>query len=354
MKLVRKGEAGFTLLELLVVVAIIGFLVAVLLPRFGGMSKIAKDKATKDNLVAIDKYMHGMSVSTGSLGVNNPINLVDRNLTDNSTRVAYTPDEVAPLGYMKGSLAPDFVDEYKPCLHKLSQNEVDELKSMGITSVQNWYDLDPAKAHTKYEVTKLANNTEVVMCGAGNEDGTWDAGDFAYIDTAGTDWLKDWRHVYKILVGWGGEKFQPYEHGVLPGTGKISKPWNAKYHQDFVVFALPRLDSTIRNIYNSGVANVAPGYVCVKEFTNFAADGTTPDPEDAAEEKPVDLTMTFHKYGVENQMTLAGTVWPGLEEEYKGEGTRKWVLIDGNASASCGFAKSYYSVSDVITMYGYH
>ncbi len=355
MKLVRKTEAGFTLLELLVVVAIIGFLVAVLLPRFGGMSKMAKDKTTKDNLLAINKYMQGMNISSGGLFVNNPLNLVDHNAAGGII-VALTPEDAIPLGFAMGSLATDFVDGFKPTLHKLSLNEVNELKTMSITSVQNWYDLIPL-TNKKYETTPLATGTEVVMCGAGDSDGGgWVATDVGKIDTVGTDWIKDWKQVYKILVGWAGEKFQPYDHGVEPGTGKINKNWGDMYSQDFAVFALPRLDSTIRNINNSPANATAPGYVCVKEFEGFDAVGD-PDLEASAEEKPVDLTVTFHKYGMENQLTQAGTVWPGGEEEFSGETKKKWVLIDGNSSVSCGFAgmgAPYLPVSSVITMYGYH
>jgi general secretion pathway protein G len=44
------GEKGFTLIEMLLVVAIIGFLVAILLPSVGGFGATAKDNAVKADL----------------------------------------------------------------------------------------------------------------------------------------------------------------------------------------------------------------------------------------------------------------------------------------------------------------
>lgn len=48
----RLNKKGFTLIEMLVVVAIIGFLVAIALPRFIGVTQDAKIQACNANVIA--------------------------------------------------------------------------------------------------------------------------------------------------------------------------------------------------------------------------------------------------------------------------------------------------------------
>jgi general secretion pathway protein G len=59
-------EKGFTLIEMLLVVAIIGFLVAILLPSVGGFGANAKDKAVRADLrqlkSALEVYFISFSV----------------------------------------------------------------------------------------------------------------------------------------------------------------------------------------------------------------------------------------------------------------------------------------------------
>ena len=62
MKYVRPGfpKAGFTLVELMIVVSILGILAAIVLPKFTNASELAQVSATKDQLrlvrTALDRY----------------------------------------------------------------------------------------------------------------------------------------------------------------------------------------------------------------------------------------------------------------------------------------------------------
>ena len=53
MKKNLKGEKGFTLIELMIVVAIIGILAAIAIPRFAQMLEKAREGSTKGNIGAI-------------------------------------------------------------------------------------------------------------------------------------------------------------------------------------------------------------------------------------------------------------------------------------------------------------
>lgn len=62
------NQKGFTLIELMIVIAIIGLLAAVAIPRFVQSTNDAKMKACDSNIANINAQWESKSVKTGSYG----------------------------------------------------------------------------------------------------------------------------------------------------------------------------------------------------------------------------------------------------------------------------------------------
>lgn len=61
-----KKEGGFTLIELIIVIAILGILAMVLLPKFTGFTKKAKETTIQAEATTIKKAIEAMAADTGA------------------------------------------------------------------------------------------------------------------------------------------------------------------------------------------------------------------------------------------------------------------------------------------------
>ncbi len=84
-KMLRKSRKGFTLIELMIVVAIIGILAAIAIPKFADLIRKSKEGATKGNIGSVRS---ALSIYYGENEGTYPVylyNLVDTDSTAEST-----------------------------------------------------------------------------------------------------------------------------------------------------------------------------------------------------------------------------------------------------------------------------
>jgi len=118
LKRIRKHDAGFTLIELIIVMTIIGILMLLAVPRFSGSIKMAKEAVLKEDLnvmrEAIDSYTMDKQKAPQSL---------EDLVTDGYLK--RVPED--PFTYSKDSWVPETGD----ALHSLDQTDpgVDDVHS---------------------------------------------------------------------------------------------------------------------------------------------------------------------------------------------------------------------------------
>jgi prepilin-type N-terminal cleavage/methylation domain-containing protein len=141
----RAGQSGFTLLEILVVLTIMGFLIAMVAPRLANVTDGASGTVCDSNKGRIRTYVYSFYEKFNRY----PNNLTNLVMTDGADlaaangaaagyQIPYCDDqnpengpEVMPFGHN---------NMYKFMIHRLNADEAKELTELGITSVFNLND----------------------------------------------------------------------------------------------------------------------------------------------------------------------------------------------------------------------
>ncbi len=286
MKKMFKNEQGFTLLEILVVLTIMGFLIAMVAPRLAGISGGAVDTVCDTNQNRMVTYMSSYFEQTNRFP-NKLTNLVAEDTaiaagTVAKYQVPMTSDQDPDNG--AEVLAAEIYERNHFYIHVLDEDEAKELKSMGIVKVFNLNDYsgqnDAGDAFTGDEAINDVPNTLVIeanrapvmedvtveenlgvtMVGCGVADANF------VVSTKGRGWGEaDW--FGRIVLGMGPE-CSLVTSGVISNAahcpGGIQNTDNCTYNDYNLV--LPRLEATAARMSDSTVGAV---------FTPMDGDTTT-------------------------------------------------------------------------------
>ncbi|WP_300672534.1 type II secretion system protein [Desulfoluna sp.] len=138
----KKSQDGFTLLEILVVLTIMGFLIAMVAPRLAGISGGAVDTVCDSNQNRMVTYMSSFFEQTNRFP-NKLTNLVIEDGiiaagTAGKYQIPMTSDQDPENG--AEVLAAEFYERNHFHIHVLNDDEAKELKKMGIVKVFNLND----------------------------------------------------------------------------------------------------------------------------------------------------------------------------------------------------------------------
>ncbi|MCD4824320.1 MAG: type II secretion system GspH family protein [Phycisphaerae bacterium] len=138
----RKAKSGFTLLELIIVLGIMGFLIAMVAPRLAGMVGGAVDTVCDTNQNRLRGFIN-TAVNTTNRLPNRLVSIVEvASHTDNGPGVADTWGAVTTVATMTSdedpangaeTLAAEFAARNHFGIHYLSADEAKELRGLGLT-----------------------------------------------------------------------------------------------------------------------------------------------------------------------------------------------------------------------------
>ncbi|MBE1426216.1 prepilin-type N-terminal cleavage/methylation domain-containing protein [Desulfomicrobium macestii] len=334
-----KRQAGFTLLEILVVLTIMGFLIAMVAPRLAGISGDAVDTVCDSNQNRMVSMMSGYFEKTSRFP-NKLTNLVEE-IGANTYQLPAVSDDDPDNG--PETLASEFMDRNHFRMHYLNAREAAELKTLGIVSVLNLnaYDaMDDDNGAVKSGFTQaddlgytyvaanarnasmdsvlIDSGIAVAMVGMGAEDNADDPTFDVHTDER--NWGEpDW--FGRIVLGFGPENGL-VTSGIVANAahcpGGIQNTDNVTYNDYNIV--LPRLEATAERIETGTLTDftATPSkLVAVAYDDEPAADYVIATNGDNLKVRTFDITTAQPKWQYATQCP-EGHMFPADDEEFWG------------------------------------
>jgi prepilin-type N-terminal cleavage/methylation domain-containing protein len=261
----KRKQQGFTLMEMLVVVMIMGFLLAMIAPRFTNFFDGAQQTLCKSNSKASFKVLETFVYDSG--------NLPDYLLTLAACTNASDPDTYTRGEWYDGS-DPDQesgVDVSKGLylknamvLHTLNESEADALRSMGIKKIAPIREGNGTDAVYPGDYVDVANGAQVMMIGAAATSNSTEieakcvtgtntvAPGGPYGLTAVGKHLANPELAYRMVLGLGPDN-ELVTSGALDQAGVgmgVAKEQgdNPKFHYGYHTIVLPRLQESLNRL----------------------------------------------------------------------------------------------------------
>ncbi|MBW1740483.1 MAG: prepilin-type N-terminal cleavage/methylation domain-containing protein [Deltaproteobacteria bacterium] len=298
-----RNQKGFTLLEMLVVLMVMGFLLAMIAPRLLGVFQGAEDDICDTNIKESKKYVAAFEMNYNKL----PDKMIVPGYND-TAGTWYGPTEENITAEGNEVFTTAILERIRLMPHTLNADEIDEIMNdLGIREVVVLNNPDDIQAAAKNDIWGNALPTTGTtedsqfklitldptatytwpMIGAGDAagDGTgWAA--HADWDTAANDGtIGDPRWVYRLILGIGPDC--ELLHRIVAAEGTCPSFERAAADDTmwgWYVVVLPRLENTVAKL----VAN--PGMI--QEVTCAAEDNT----DATAQRKTFDLSEVDEEY----------------------------------------------------------
>jgi len=277
-----RSKGGFTLLEVLVVLSVLGFLVAMTAPRLAGVTAEGLRTVTRTNMARLVGLIGAEYQRTGRY----PSGMVNIVSVDGATGIYHKPmlsDQDPETGLEVLGVRMD--ERHRFRVHHLNQAEADELRAMGVLHVYNYnspHDRDVSPHSPTME--PVTAGIAVLMTGGGDMDGD------GVVDAAEIDLTEAGRahpeEQFRMVFGLGDET-SLMEKGLIfgPSTCPESGMNPVNFEWKWYSLLLPRLQATAKRLEaddplgsgNSGLvtAYAVAGKAAAPELTGVYRRETT-------------------------------------------------------------------------------